>query len=79
MRKKLSWAFWVDSALAFISTFLVILTFVWRDWIEVIFGFDPDHQSGSFEWTIVTICCLVAVLFSAQAGREWRKARLAAT
>jgi hypothetical protein len=78
MRKTLSWAFWADSALAFFSAFLAILTLVWRDWLEVIFGFDPDRHSGSFEWGIVIICFLVAVLFSAHAGCEWRKARLAA-
>jgi len=45
----------------------------------MIFGFDPDRHNGSFEWGIVLICCLVTLLFSALASREWRKARPAMT
>jgi hypothetical protein len=45
---------------------------VWHDWIEGIFGFDPDHHNGSFEWELVVVCCALAVLFATLARREWR-------
>lgn len=28
---------------------MFILTVSWPDWIEHVFGVDPDHHSGSFE------------------------------
>ncbi len=74
MKKRLGPVFWTESILASFTAFLAVLTLVWRDWIEIVFGFDPDHHNGSFEWLLVIVCCLVTVLFSALARREWRKA-----
>jgi hypothetical protein len=67
--------FWVESALASFSAFLVVLTAVWHDWIEGIFGFDPDHHNGSFEWELVIVCVLVTVVFATLARRDWRIAQ----
>jgi DMSO/TMAO reductase YedYZ heme-binding membrane subunit len=66
--------FWVESVLASFSAFLVVLTAVWHDWIEGIFGFDPDQHNGSFEWELVMVCLLITVLFAVLARNEWRKA-----
>src|SRR5579862_850712 len=66
--------FWVESALSLIALFLAVLTLAWRDWIEGVFGFDPDHHNGSFEWKLVIVCALLTVLFAALARREWRRA-----
>lgn len=74
MHRDLRLAFWLESALAFLTAFLAVLTLVWRDWIEGVFGFDPDHHNGSFEWELVAVCCAATILFSALARREWRRA-----
>jgi hypothetical protein len=79
LKKRPGRLFWLESVLAIISAFLVVLTLVWDDWIEGVFGFDPDHGNGSFEWELVIVCCLVTVLCSALARRQWRHAPLATT
>jgi hypothetical protein len=47
---------------------------VWHDWIEGVFGFDPDHHNGSFEWELVVVCCVVSLAAAYLARREWRSA-----
>ena len=69
--------FWVEAILASVTAFLGILTLVWPDWIEKVFGADPDQHSGSFEWTLVALCFIAAILFSALARRTWQKAQVA--
>jgi hypothetical protein len=66
--------FWAEAALALASTSLLAVTLVWHDWIELVFGVDPDHQNGSAEWVAVIICACLAVVTSAAAWREWRPA-----
>jgi hypothetical protein len=74
-RKRFSLAFWIESVAGSLTGFLAILTLVWRDWIEGVFGYDPDHHNGSFEWELVIVCALLTLLFAALARREWRRAR----
>lgn len=74
MKKEVGAAFWFELVLASFSFSLVVLTAVWHDWVEGIFGFDPDRHNGSFEWELVIVCCLLAVLFGVLARREWRRA-----
>jgi len=79
MKQRVGPVFWIESILAFITAFLAVLTLVWHDWIEAVFGFDPDNHSGSFEWELVAVCLVATALFSALARREWRKALSAAS
>lgn len=74
MKRHVRPTFWVESALASFSAFLVVLTAVWHDWVEGIFGFDPDRHNGSFEWELVVVCCLISVVFTVLARHEWRRA-----
>jgi hypothetical protein len=74
MKRRVSTAFWIECGLGSVTTFLALLTLVWPDWIEGVFGFDPDHGNGSFEWGIVAVCCVVTVVSVVLAGREWRRA-----
>ncbi|MBV9363049.1 MAG: hypothetical protein JO286_24370 [Solirubrobacterales bacterium] len=70
-------AFWVEAVLSACSGVLVLLTVAWPDWIEGVFGVDPDHHNGSLEWMLVIVCCLVLVCSAALARREWRSVALA--
>ena len=72
--RRLAIRFWVEVALASITGVLALLTLIWRDWIEIVFGFDPDHHNGSFEWLIVAVLLAAAVVFSVLARRAWKMA-----
>ena len=45
--------FWVEFILACLSGSLAALTLVRHNWIELLFGFEPDSGDGSFEWALV--------------------------
>ena len=49
----------------------------WHDWIEIIFGVDPDQGNGSAEWLVVVILLIVTSLLVLGARLEWRRAWLA--
>lgn len=68
--------FWVECALALISGNLAVLTLLWPNWIELIFGVEPDGGDGSLEWVLVGLCVGATVAFSALARTEWRRARV---
>jgi hypothetical protein len=67
--------FWIEAVLAALTVALFILTLVSRNWIELVFGIDPDESSGSLEWLIVGGLFVLAVAFSALARAEWRRAQ----
>ena len=77
MKSNVRARFWVEAGLASLCGFLAVLTLFWRDWIEALTGFDPDHHNGSFEWIIIAGLFLVCVLVSVAARVEWRRPRLA--
>jgi hypothetical protein len=79
VRRDLNVSFWVEAALGFVTAFLAILTSAWPDWIEGVFGFDPDHHSGSLEWAIVSFCLVVTFACVLMARRQWRLASELAT
>ncbi len=66
--------FWTEAGLALASCVFVLLTLLWKDWIELTFGVDPDHGSGSLEWLIALGFVGIAVAFAALARRERRRA-----
>lgn len=63
--------FWFEVALSVASGLLGLVTLVWRDWIEIVFGVDPDHNSGTLEWVIVFALLLIAVIGGVLARAEW--------
>jgi hypothetical protein len=75
VKKRAPTAFWIEAVLAGVSGFLFLLTLVWRDWIEGVFGWDPDHHNGSLEWLLVAALLLCAVTFGALARTRWRRYR----
>jgi len=68
--------FWCETTLAVVSGVLLVLTFVWRDWIETGLSVDLDSHSGSIEWGIAGTLMLAAVVFSLLAIFESRKRTL---
>jgi hypothetical protein len=68
--------FWLEAALATISGLLAVATIVWPDWVELIFGIEPDAGSGSFEVAVTLIAIAATILFVLSAGMEWRRRRI---
>ena len=66
--------FWGESALAVIATLLAVVTFLWHDWIEILFDIDPDEGSGALEWGIVVVFAAAAIIAGVLARLEWRRA-----
>jgi hypothetical protein len=52
------------------SGLLFLLTLATQEWIELVFGVDPDNGSGALEWAIVACLALVTLLFGAFARHE---------
>ncbi|MEW2414793.1 ABC transporter permease [Streptomyces sp. NPDC046866] len=66
--------FWVETVLGSLSGLLFLVTLAWPDWIELLFGVEPDAGNGALEWLIVAVTALVALVCALGAGIEWRKA-----
>jgi hypothetical protein len=64
--------FWVEAAFAGLAGALGLLTLITREWIEAVFGVDPDGGSGSLEWGLVVVLLLAALVVGAAARAEWR-------
>lgn len=62
-----------EAVLAAVTGVLAVVTIFWRDWIEVVFGFDPDHHDGSAEGLIVVGLAVLAVAMAALA--RWERQR----
>ncbi len=75
MNHDLSRRFWLEAGLAAASAVLLVATFFWKDWIEIVFRVDPDNGSGSFEWLIVGVTAVAAVTCSILARMEWKRAQ----
>lgn len=67
--------FQIEVALAALSAFLLVVTLIWKDWLEIVFGIDPDRGSGELEWVIVGLSALAALIFGALARADWKLMR----
>jgi hypothetical protein len=54
-----------------LSGVLGLVNLVWSDWIEVVFGVDPDGHSGALEWATVAALVVVALGFGVLARSTW--------
>jgi len=68
--------FGVEVALAVLTAGLAVLTLISREWIEVLFGFDPDKGSGALEWAIVVALGVASVVLALIA--RWERRHIAA-
>jgi hypothetical protein len=66
--------FWVTVGVGGFSALLAVVTLISREWIELIFGVDPDNGDGSLEWAIVIGAGAIAACCLAWARIEWRLA-----
>jgi hypothetical protein len=65
--------FWAECTLAGLAAIFAVLTAVWPDWIELLFGADPDGGDGSVEWGIVATLVVVAIVFAVLARFEHKR------
>ena len=65
--------YWFELGLAVLSGALAVLTLVNREWIEVVFGVDPDEGSGALEWGIVFALGGIALISAVVARAERRR------
>jgi hypothetical protein len=63
--------FWLECALALVSATLTLGTVFVHDWIEVLFGIDPDAGGGQLEAAATIVATAVTVLLVLAARREW--------
>jgi len=65
--------FWIEAALGLAGLALAVLTLAWPEWIEEIFGIEPDGGNGAAEWGIVLALLVAAAALGWSARREWRR------
>jgi hypothetical protein len=75
MRRNLRRRFWAEAIAATVTGVLTIVTLISREWIEVVFGVEPDGGDGSLEWLIVVGCLVVTGALALLARREWHLAQ----
>jgi hypothetical protein len=66
--------FWLESAYGLLGVVLFVVTLISREWIELIFGVDPDNGSGALELAVAFGLLAVSVGSGLIAVREWRRA-----
>ena len=64
---------WVETIVGAASGMLAVVTVFWKDWLEAVFGWDPDHHDGTAEWLIVLAFAVVAAVLLPLARWEWRR------
>lgn len=65
----------IEVVLAAILGMATILTAGWPDWIEGLFGFDPDGGNGTTEWRIVAALAVATIAVATLARRDLRVLR----
>ena len=66
--------FWIELGLAVLTGVLTVVTLISHEWIEIVFGVDPDRGSGALEWGIVALLAVATVVSGSLARVEWRRA-----
>jgi len=73
MLRKTRLQFWIEVVLAAVTAALLLLTLISREWIEEVFGVEPDAGSGALEWGMVIALAVATVAFSLMARAEWKR------
>ena len=72
MERRSVWEVRAEVVTGIACAVLGLTTLVWSEWIEAIFGVDPDHGNSSLEWAVVVVLLVAAVALWARA-REVRR------
>jgi len=67
------WLFRIEVSLGVLTGILGVSTIVWRDWIEALTGWSPDHHSGSAEFGLVAVLLITSVTCAVLARRTHRQ------
>ncbi|WP_250285040.1 MULTISPECIES: hypothetical protein [unclassified Frankia] len=70
--------FYIETGLTVASFVLLVATLINQEWIEVVFGVDPDHGDGSLEWLVAAAVAIIAIIGATSARSEWRRSHVAA-
>lgn len=73
MKRELRKIFWWEAVGAVTSAALFIITLLNREWIETLFGVEPDGGNGTMEWAVVVVLAALTLLSVTAVGREWRR------
>lgn len=65
--------FWLEVSLAVLTGVLGVVTLFWRDWIEALTRWSPDHHSGSIEFGLVSVLLITSVSCAAVARSTHRR------
>jgi hypothetical protein len=72
MRKGSRPRAWLATVSAVVGLGLCLLTLVWSEWIELLFGVDPDRGSGALELLVAGAFLVASLLLAREASQEWR-------
>lgn len=65
--------FWVAVGTGIACLILLVATLITREWVELLFGVDPDQGSGALEWLLVIGFGAVSATSLGLARWEWRR------
>jgi hypothetical protein len=68
----------MNTALAVFNAAIFVATVFWPDWIELVFGAEPDEGNGQFEWTIMAVTGFLSIALIIIVTIDWRRQHPAA-
>jgi hypothetical protein len=73
MAARMRLRFWIEAGLAVLTAVMFVVTLISPEWIEEVFGVEPDAGSGTLEWALVIALGLATVGFAVLARFEWKR------